>query len=124
MQLKIGDTVLSAGDSRPSTPGTPFGVSGITVSENPGVEIREYVGADRIEGEHVRCDHGSVSFQTHRVFATVEAAVAWAMSGHRAEAKAGALVFGSSTVFQRAVVTAKRLSQVGVSVVTQYTVEG
>jgi len=124
MQLKIGDTVLSEGDSRPSTAGTPFGVSGITVSETPGVEIREYVGADRVEGEHVRCDHGSVSFQTHRVFGTVEAAVAWTMAGHRAEAKEGALVLGSTTVFSKAVVTRKQLSQVGVAVVTQYTIEG
>lgn len=123
MELKLGDTVLSTGDSRRSD-GKPFGVGGITVSETPGAEIREYVGADRVEGEHIRCDHGSVSFQTHRVFPTVEAAVAWAMFGHREEAKAGALVFGGNTVFAKAVVTAKRLSQVGVAVVTQYTVEG
>lgn len=123
MELKLGDTVLSTGDARRSD-GKPFGVVGITVSETPGAEIREYVGADRVEGEHVRCDHGSVSFQTHRVFPTVEAAVEWAMSGHREEAKAGALVFGGNTVFAKAVVTAKRLSQVGVAVVTQYTVEG
>ena len=123
MELKLGDTVLSTGDARRSD-GMPFGVGGITVSETPGAEIREYVGADRVEGEHVRCDHGSVSFQTHRVFPTVEAAVAWAMSGHRAEAKAGALVFGGNTIFAKAVVTGKRLSQVGVAVVTQYNVEG
>ena len=123
MQLKLGDTVLSTGDARRSD-GEPFGVGGITVSETPGAELREYVGADRVEGEHIRCDHGSVSFQTHRVFPTVEAAVAWAMSGHRAEAKAGALVFGGNMVFAKAVVTGKRLSQVGVAVVTQYTVEG
>ena len=123
MELKLGDTVLSTGDARRSD-GNPFGVGGITVSETPGAEIREYVGADRVEGEHIRCDHGSVSFHTHRVFPTVEAAVAWAMFGHREEAKAGALVFGGNTVFAKAVVTAKRLSQVGVAVVTQYTVEG
>ena len=123
MELKLGDTVLSTGDARRSD-GNPFGVGGITVSETPGAEIREYVGADRVEGEHIRCDHGSVSFQTHRVFPTVEAAVAWAMFGHREEAKAGALVFGGNTVFAKAVVTAKRLSQVGVAVSTQYTIQG
>ena len=123
MELKLGDTVLSTGDARRSD-GNPFGVGGITVSATPGAESREYVGADRVEGEHIRGDHGSVSFQTHRVFPTVEAAVAWAMFGHREEAKAGALVFGGNTVFAKAVVTAKRLSQVGVAVVTQYTVEG
>ena len=123
MELKLGNTVLSTGHARRSD-AKPFGVGGITITETPGAELREYVGADRVEGEHVRCDHGSVSFQTHRVFPTVEAAVAWAMSGHRAEAKAGALVFGGNTVFVTAVVTAKRLSQVGVAVVTQYTVEG
>ena len=123
MELKLGDTMLSTGDARRSD-GKPFGVGSITVSETPGAELREYVGADRVEGEHVRCDHGSVSFQTHRVFPTVDAAVAWAMAGHREEAKAGALVFGGNTVFAKAVVTAKRLSQVGVAVVTQYTVEG
>ena len=124
MQLKIGDTVLSAGDSRPSTPGTPFGVSGITVSENPGVEVREFVGADRVFGELVLCNHGVVSFRTTRIFASVGDAVAWAMSGHRGEPAAGKLVYGGNTVFENAVVTSKRLSHVGVAVITQYTIEG
>lgn len=123
MVLKLGDTVLSTGDERRSD-GQPFGVGNIVIAETPGAEVREFVGADRVQGEHVRCDHGVASFQTVRVFASVEAAVAWMLSGHRAEAKAGALVYGDTTVFAKAVMTSKRLSQVGVTILTQYTIEG
>ena len=123
MVLKLGDTVLSTGDARRAD-GQPFGVFDVDVAEAPGAEVRAFVGADRVQGEHVRCDHGVASFRTRRVFASAGDAVAWMMAGHRAEAKEGALVYGGTTVFAKAVVTSKRLSQVGVTVFTDYTVEG
>lgn len=123
MVLKLGDTVLSTGDARRAD-GQPFGVSNIAVAETPGAEVREFVGADRVQGEHVRCDRGVASFRTTRVFASAVEAAAWMLAGHRAEAKEGALVYGETTVFAKAVLTAKRLSQVGLTVFTQYTIEG
>ena len=123
MTLTLNGSVLSTGDAR-RTDGSPFGVANVTVSENPGAEVREFVGADRVAGEWVRCNHGVVSFQTTRIFASVGDAVAWAMSKHRGEQTAGKLVYGGNTVFENAVVTSKRLSLVGVAVITQYTIEG
>lgn len=123
MVLRLGDTVLSTGDARRAD-GQPFGVGNVVLAEAPGAEVRAFVGADRVQGEHVRCDHGAASFRTWRVFASAGEAVAWMMAGHRAEAKEGALVYGGTTVFAKAVVTSKRLSQVGVTVITDYTVEG
>ena len=51
-------------------------------------------------------------------------ATAWAMCGHRAEAVEGALVVDGETVYEKAVVTSKQVSQVGVAVATQYTSQG
>lgn len=120
-------TTLCSGDER-KTDGTPFGASDVTSDETPGSALREFVGADRVQGEHVGCDRGTLTFRTTRIFATVAAASAWAIAGHRAEAKAGALkvtVGGTTTtVFENCAVVSKRISQVGVAVVTQYTIEG
>lgn len=123
MTLTLNGSVLSTGDAR-RTDGSPFGVANVMVGENPGAEVREFVGADRVAGEWVRCNHGVVSFQTTRIFASVGDAVAWAMSKHWGEPTAGKLVYGGNTVFENAVVTSKRLSLVGVAVITQYTIEG
>ena len=46
------------------------------------------------------------------------------MTGHRAEAVEGALVVDGETVYRKAVVTSKQVSQVGVAVATQYTIQG
>ena len=59
MTLTLNGSVLSTGDAR-RTDGSPFGVANVTVGENPGAEVREFVGADRVFGEWVRCNHGVV----------------------------------------------------------------
>ena len=128
MRILLGSTYLCGsaeldGDVRNST-GVPMGPQGIRVQENPGTAIREYIGADRVEGEHVRCDSGTLTFGTTRIFTTEAEATAWAMCGHRAEAVEGALVVDGQTIYPKAVVTSKQVSQVGVAVATQYTVEG
>ena len=128
MRIRLGSTYLCGseqldGDVRNST-GVPMGPQNIRVQENPGAVLREYVGADRVEGERVRCDSGMVSFGTTRIFATEAAATAWAMYGHRAEAVEGALEVDGETVYPKAVVTSKQVSQVGVAVATQYTIQG
>lgn len=120
-------TVLCGGDGR-KTDGTPFGASDVTTDETPGSALREFVGADRVQGEHIGCDRGTISFRTTRIYPTVAAASAWAIAGHRQEAAAGTLVVAvggtSTTVFQKCAVVSKRISQIGVAVVTQYTIEG
>ena len=128
MRILLGSTYLCGsaeldGDVRNSA-GVPMGPQNIRVQENPGAAIREYVGADRVEGEHVRCDSGTVSFGTTRIFASESAATAWAMAGHREEAVEGALVVDGETVYRKAVVTSKQVSQVGVAVATQSTIQG
>ena len=90
----------------------------------PGVEQREYVGADRIRPEHVRCDHGSMTFQATRVFANVAAAAAYALVGHRSEPVEGALKYGATTIYPNACVTSRRIGMVGCTVVVNYTIEG
>ena len=76
--LTNGNTVttLCAGDTRNSA-GDPVGPQNLRIAETPGADLREYVGADRVEGEHVRCDSGSVSFGVTRTFADEAAALAW-----------------------------------------------
>ena len=128
MRILLGSTFLCGsaeldGDVRNST-GVPMGPQNVRVQENPGAVLREYVGADRVEGERVRCDSGTVSFGTTRIFGTEAEATAWAMTGHRAEAVEGALVVDGETVYRKAVVTSKQVSQVGVAVATQYTIQG
>ena len=44
MTLTLNGSVLSTGDAR-RTDGSPFGVANVTVGENPGAEVREFVGA-------------------------------------------------------------------------------
>lgn len=128
MRIQLGSTYLCGseeldGDVRNSS-GVPMGPHDIRVQENPGVTIREYVGADRVEGEHVRCDSGTMSFRTTRIFASEADATSWAMTGHREEEKSGALVVDDETVYAKGVVTAKQVSQAGLAVVTQYTIQG
>lgn len=128
MRIQLGSTYICGsaeldGDVRNSA-GVPMGPQNIRVQENPGAVLREYVGADRVEGERVRCDSGTVSFGTTRIFATEAEATAWAMTGHREEDVEGALVVDGETVYEKAVVTSKQVSQVGVAVATQYTIQG
>ena len=123
MTISIGSTVLCTGLERRQD-GTPMGPRDVSVNEVPGAAIREYVGADRVEGEHVKCDAGTLSFGVTRVFPTVDEATAYAVVGHRAEACEGELTVDGRVVYPKAVVTAKQISQVGVAVVVNYTIQG
>lgn len=119
-----GSAYVLCSDGERSVDGSPVGPGNLSISEAPGVEQREYVGADRIRPEHVRCDHGSMTFQATRVFANVAAAAAYALVGHRSEPVEGALKYGASTIFPNACVTSRRIGMVGCTVVVNYTIEG
>ena len=117
---------LCEGDVRNST-GGPVGPGGLRMAETPGAVLREYVGADRVEGEHVRCDSGSVSFGVTRTFATVAAALSYISGAYLAEPKKGVLKFGDNAVFGAghvSVVTQRTMALVGCTVAVNYTIQG
>ena len=121
--------VLCAGSTRNagSSP-SPMGPENVNRSEKPGAAIREYVGADRIHGERVKCDSGVLSFGVTRIFDTAAHAAAFALTGFDTEPREGALTaeVGSDTVtiFAHCVITSRESAQVGVAVHTRYTIEG
>ena len=116
-------TVLCS-DGERSVNGAPVGPGNLSMAEAPGVEMREYVGADRVAPEHVRCNHGTLTFQATRVYATAAAAAAYALAGHLAEPVEGELKYGETTIFAHACVTSRRIGMVGCTVVVNYTIEG
>ncbi len=116
-------TELVAGQARNST-GDPVGPNDLRMQLAPGVAIREYVGADRVQGEHVRCDSGSVSFGVTRTFATPEAALAYISGAFLSEDSAGALKFDDQTVFANAAVTQRTAAHVGCTVAVNYSITG
>ena len=83
MTITLGSTTLCAGQTRNNT-GDPVGPRDIRDAETPGVVIREYVGADRVVGDRVGCDHGTITFGVTRTFSSV--ALATATAKDRAEA--------------------------------------
>lgn len=119
-----GSAYVLCSDGERSVDGSPVGPGNLSISEAPGVEMREYVGADRVAPENVRCDHGTMTFQATRVFATSALAAAYALVGHRSEPVEGVLAYGSTTIFPKACVTSKRIGMVGCTVVVNYTIEG
>lgn len=123
MQIKIGGTVLVAGQGRSSN-GSPVGPANLRMADRPGVAMREYVGADRVQGEHVRCDHGTLTFDAERIFATPADALAYLATGYRSEAKEGALTFDGDVVFAHAAVTGRQIAVAGCAVAVSYTIEG
>jgi len=125
LTLTNGQTSLTlCTDAARSTGGSPVGPGNLSFVETPGVETREFVGADRVAMEHVRCNHGTLTFQATRVFDTAAAAAAYALTGHLAEICEGALKYGESTIFSNASVTSRRVGMVGQTVVVTYTIEG
>ncbi|MGN0832588.1 MAG: hypothetical protein ACI4RD_02920 [Kiritimatiellia bacterium] len=104
--------------------GKGIGPDKLRMSLAPGVVLREYVGADRVQGEHVRCDRGTVSFDVERIFATPEDALAYVSGEFLAEASEGALKFGDEVVFPQAAVTSRTAAVVGCAVAVSYTIEG
>ena len=123
MEIKIGNTVLCAGQQR-SVNGMPVGPSNFRSSDAPGIVKHDYIGADRTRPEHIRCDSGSVTFDVSRTFASVSAAVAYACVGIRSEDVEGPLTYDGKTIFEHAAVTSRSVAQVGCTVAVSYTIEG
>ena len=123
MKITLGTSTLCDGQSRSSN-GSATGPAGLALALAPGVLVREYVGADRVAGEHVKCDHGTVSFSVERIFATPADALAYVRGAFLSEASEGALKFDSDTVFANAAVTARNAALVGCAVAVNYTIEG
>ena len=121
--------VLCAGDTRNSgSSPSPMGPQNVRRAEKPGAALREYVGADRVDAEWVKCDSGVLTFGVVRIFDTPAHAAEFALTGFGTEPRQGALTatVGETTVtiFAKCVVTARESAQVGVAVATQYTIEG
>ena len=116
-------TILCSDGTR-SVNGAPVGPGNLSVVEAPGVEMREYVGADRVEPENIRCNHGTITFQATRVYSSAALAAAYALAGHLSEPVEGVLKYGSTTIFPKACVTSRRIAMVGCTVVVNYTIEG
>lgn len=124
MTITLGTSTLCAGDARASD-GTPVGPGNLAMQISPGVEMRDFVGADRVQPEHVKCDHGVVSFGVTRTFATVAAALAWIADGFVTEASEGQLKFGGTAVFgAKSVVTRRSCAVVGCTIQVNYVIEG
>ncbi len=117
-------TTLVAGQTRNST-GSPVGPHDLRIVNSPGTAVREYVGADRVQPEHVRCDSGSVAFGVTRTFATVDAALAYMAGTFLSENNVGQLKFDSNNVFgAKSAVTQRTAVLVGCTVVQTYTIQG
>lgn len=123
MKISIANTELCSASSRSSN-GSPVGPANLRMSLVPGVVMREYIGADRVAGEHVKCDKGSVTFDVERIFASVDAALAFVSSGFLSEPSEGALKFDGTVVFPNAAVTNRSIAVVGCAVAINYTIEG
>ena len=129
MTITLGSTTLCAGQTRNST-GDPVGPNNLRIAETPGVAAREYVGADRVQPEHVRCDSGTLTFGVTRTFADVATALAYIstklIGGQQtSEASEGQLKFDDRNVFgAKSVVTQRVASLVGCTVAVNYTITG
>ena len=117
-------TTLVAGQTRNST-GSPVGPHDLRIVNSPGTAVREYVGADRVQPEHVRCDSGSVAFGVTCTFATVDAALAYMAGAFLSENNVGQLKFDSNNVFgAKSAVTQRTAVLVGCTVAVTYTIQG
>lgn len=132
MTITLGNTTLCAGQARVTgTPsgnvGDPVGPSDLRMQLAPGVAIREYVGADRVQPEHVRSDSGSLTFGVTRTFATVAAALAYLKGDFLTEPSEGQLKFDDADVFganHKSVVTQRTAALVGCTVAVNYSITG
>ena len=129
MTITLGSTTLCAGQTRNST-GDPVGPNNLRIQETPGVAAREYVGADRVQPEHVRCDSGTVSFGVTRTFTTAALALKHIreklVGGQQtSEASEGQLKFDDTNVFgAKSVVTQRVAALVGCTVAVNYSITG
>ena len=102
-----------------------MGPSNLRIAETPGVAAREYVGADRVQPEHVRCDSGTLTFGVTRTFADMAAALAYISGTFLLEASEGQLKFDNTNVFgAKSVVTQRVAALVGCTVAVNYTIQG
>jgi len=104
--------------------GKGIGPDNLKMNLAPGVVLREYVGANRVQGEHIKCDHGTITFDVERIFETPTAALAYLKGGFLSEQSEGALKFDNDEVFAHAVVSNRAVAVVGCAVAVSYTIEG
>ena len=104
--------------------GKSIGPNNLKINIAPGVTLNEFVGADRVQGEHVKCDHGVVSFGIERIFETPAQALSFIREQFIKEQSEGTLQFDEDIVFARAVVPSRTAAVVGCAVVINYTIEG
>ena len=108
--------------------GDPVGPNNLRQSETPGIVKREYIGKTRIEPEDVRVHSGSITFDVHREFSTVDGALDYLVD-RLSDPTEGKLVFVKHdgtrrTVFEKAAVSTSSVANVGCSVAVSYTIEG
>lgn len=123
MTITLGNTTLVAGLTRNNL-GNPVGPSNFRMTDAPGVVRREYVGADRIRPEHVKCDAGTINFDVTRTFASEADALSYIAGAFLTEASEGELKLDNTTVFAHAAVTSRSIAHKGCSVAISYTIEG
>ena len=124
MTITLGSTYLVEGQTRNST-GSPVGPADLRIAESPGAAVREFVGADRVQPEHIRCDSGVVSFGVTRTYGSVADALAYLSGSFLSEASEGQLKFDSTNVFgPKSVVTQRVAALVGRTVHVDYTIQG
>ena len=124
MTITLGSTYLVEGQTRNST-GSPVGPADLRIAESPGAAVREFVGADRVQPEHIRCDSGVVSFGVTRTYGSVADALAYLSGSFLSEANEGQLKFDSTNVFgPKSVVTQRVAALVGRTVHVDYTIQG
>ena len=134
MKITLGTTDLVEQQDRDNT-GKAVGPQNLRLQLSPGVAMREYVGADRVEPDPVRCNSGTVSFGVTRTYATEAAALAYATGAFLSEPNEGVLTVGSTKIFgtrtvngttvdAKCVVTQRALAVVGCSVAVNYSITG
>ena len=126
MTITLGNSTLCAGQARNST-GSPVGPRDLRIQLTPGVAIREFVGADRVQPEHVKCDSGTISFGVTRTFAAVADALAYLKGAFLEEPSEGQLKFDNADVFganHKSVVTQRTAALVGCTVAVNYSITG
>ena len=120
----VNVTTLCAGQTRNAT-GDPVGPRDLRIVEAPGVAAREYVGADRVEPEHIRCNSGTISFGVTRTYASVAAALTYITTTMWSEDVAGQLKFDDTAIFgARSCITQRSVVLDGASVHLAYTIVG
>ena len=125
MTITLGNTTLCAGQTRNDT-GSPVGPHDLRMQLVPGVAVREYVGADRIQPEHIRCDSGSITFGVTRTFGSVDDALEYLSGAFLTETSEGQLKFGDTNVFgeKKSAVAQRTAALVGCTVAINYSITG